>query len=132
MDKKIDYLLGIQEIDEQHQTLFDCIQRIEQSVSSEERWSAVHYGLVQLADFARIHFSVEESLLRVLGYPELDEHILEHRKFSEKLGELREKSVKTDISEEMANFLRHWLMEHILKVDKAYVPHLLKRIGGDS
>lgn len=130
MDRKTDFLLGIKEIDDQHGTLFDCILHIEEAVSREERWSAVHYSLVQLTDFARIHFSVEECLMRILGYPELESHVLEHRQFGRKLDELRDRSVKDDISDEMVNFLRSWLTGHILKSDQAYVRHFLKYAGG--
>lgn len=119
-----DLLLGIEEIDQQHQMLFDCLARLEHAVTMDERWSAVHFGLVQLSDFVRIHFTVEETLLRLHGYPDLEAHIAEHRRFAIALGTFKEESIRGDVSGDMVEFLRNWLTNHIGKTDTAYVPHL--------
>ena len=42
-------LTGIEEIDEQHKALFEVINRLDLAVSSEDKWSAVHFALVELA-----------------------------------------------------------------------------------
>ena len=117
-------LTGIEEIDHQHQVLFDCLARLQESVTSDERWSATHYALIELADFAHIHFAVEEALLRLHGYPLLSAHIAEHQSFVRELGSLKDKSLRTDVSDEMVQFLKKWLVDHIGKTDHQYVPHL--------
>ena len=120
-----DHLLtGIPEIDLQHQVLFDVAARLDLAVTSEEKWSAVHFALVELTNFANIHFAVEESLMRLHGYPDLDAHIAEHRKFSAELAEIKKHSIRDDVSEEMTALVRNWLVGHIGVVDRAYVPHL--------
>jgi hemerythrin len=115
---------GIEEIDRQHKVLFDALDRIVQAVGDKARWAAVHFSLDELSDFVRIHFAVEEALLRMHGYADVESHLAEHRLFSEKLQALREKSLRTDVSEEMITLLRTWLVEHIGKVDLNYVAHL--------
>ncbi|MEW6163922.1 MAG: bacteriohemerythrin [Pseudomonadota bacterium] len=117
-------LTGIEEIDAQHEVLFDCLARLEHSITQEERWSAVHFALVQLSDFARIHFAVEEALMRLHAYPSFAAHVAEHHGFTAKLHELKETSIRADISNEMIAFLREWLVHHIGGSDHAYVPHL--------
>lgn len=119
-----DLLTGIDEIDRQHQILFVCLARLEQAVSSEERWSAVHFVLDEVSDFARIHFAVEEALLRLHGYPLLEAHIAEHRDFVRELGVIGEHSVRADVGDEMVKFLQQWLVNHIGKSDHQYVPCL--------
>jgi hemerythrin len=59
---------GIDEIDNQHQVLFECLKRLEQSVTDDERWSALHFAIEELEDFVRIHFAVEEALMRLHHY----------------------------------------------------------------
>jgi hemerythrin-like metal-binding protein len=117
-------LTGIQEIDAQHQTLFDSISRLEQAVTGAEKWDAVHYALTDLADFVRIHFAVEESLMHLHDYPDIAAHIVEHHHFAQKVADFTERSVRVDVTSDMVEFLRTWLAHHIGEVDHAYVPHL--------
>lgn len=117
-------LTGIHEIDRQHQILFDVVARLELAITADEKWSAVHFALVELTGFINVHFTVEEALLRLHGYPCLDAHIAEHRKFSAELAEIKEHSVRGDVSVEMTGFLKSWLVSHIGVTDRAYVSHL--------
>ncbi len=109
MKWKQEFSVGIQEIDEQHKTLADCVTSVETSVVGRERWLEVHSALIRAADFARIHFAVEESLMRIHACPGLEEHIAAHRRFSNHLEELKHKSLTVDVSEEMISFIRGWL-----------------------
>lgn len=118
-------LTGIHEIDQQHQVLFDVVARLEQAVTAEEKWSAVHFALVELSSFVSIHFTVEEALMRLHGYPDLDSHIAAHSVFAADLAEIKQHSIRQDVSTEMTTMLKNWLVSHIGVVDKAYVPHLL-------
>lgn len=117
-------LTGIHEIDQQHQVLFDVVARLEQAVTSDDKWSAVHFALVELNSFVNVHFAVEEALMRLHGYPDLEAHIAAHRAFSVDLLEIRQRSIRADVSAGMTNMLKEWLVVHIGVVDKQYVPHL--------
>ncbi|MDP2825618.1 MAG: bacteriohemerythrin [Sulfuritalea sp.] len=117
-------LTGIHEIDQQHQVLFDVLARLELAVSSEDKWSAVHFAIVELTNYVNIHFAVEESLMRLHGFPDLDAHIVAHRAFSADLAVIKQHSIRDDVSHEMLVLVKTWLVEHIGVVDKAYVPHL--------
>jgi hemerythrin len=76
-----------------------------------------------------VHFTVEESLMRILGYPEYEDHHEEHDKLIRQVVELQQKlkSGKANISFELLHFLRGWLSHHILETDKAYVPYFLSK-----
>ena len=117
-------LTGIRVIDEQHQVLFDVLARLELAVTSDDKWSAAHFTIVELTNFANIHFAVEEALLRLHGYPGLDAHIAEHRRFSAELAEIKKHSIRDDVSARMTKFVGTWLVTHIGVFDRAYVPHL--------
>ena len=119
-----EFSIGIAEIDQQHMILVDCISLIEEAVGTQARWSAVHASLGRLSDFARVHFAVEESLMRILEYPEQEKHAEQHRQFSYELMALQEKSLKADVSREMVSFLSKWLHEHIVTSDRHYAEYL--------
>ncbi len=117
-------LTGIPEIDRQHQVLFDALAHLEQAVTSDDKWSAVHFALVELTGFVSVHFAVEEALMRLHGYPGLEAHIHAHRAFSADLVEIKQLSIREDVSSEMMDMLKSWLTSHIGVLDKAFVPHL--------
>ena len=121
-----EYSIGIPEIDQHHVQLVDCIRLIDEAVSAQARWSAVNAALGRLADFVRIHFAVEESLMRILGYPHLERHAEEHRGFSRELMTLQEKSLRLDVSNEMVRFLGNWLKDHIKTSDRDYATYLAR------
>lgn len=122
-----EYSIGIDEIDGQHKGLINCIAALESSIEDpdeKQRWAAIHYAIVQLSDYTRIHFTVEESLMRVLAYPELDAHIAQHGIFVAYLKDMERKSITHDVrEEEIVSFLRKWLLNHILVDDKNYAAY---------
>jgi hemerythrin-like metal-binding protein len=117
-------LTGIHELDLQHQIIFDIVARLDSTISTDEKWSTVHFALVELSNFVQVHFAVEEALLRLHDYPALDAHIAEHRTFSAKLAEIKQHSIRQDVSVQMADWLKNWLITHIGGSDRAYVAHL--------
>ena len=66
--------VGIEEIDAQHKVLVDLVNEMHQAIHQRRGSDAVREILAQLADYTRIHFAVEESLMRILGYPGYDDH----------------------------------------------------------
>ena len=115
---------GIQEIDEQHETLFDVLARLQAVVGGGDNWSTIYFALTELAHFASTHFVVEEALMRLHGYPRLDQHIAEHRGFSARLAQLEQQAIRSDVSQHLIDFIEEWLTVHIAQSDQAYVPCL--------
>jgi hemerythrin len=118
MQWREEYSVGVAEIDDQHRDLVDCIAQLRQSISAKQRWSVVHAVLVRLADYVRIHFAVEESLMRITRYPGIEQHLEEHRWFRASLDDLKRKTLSMNISEDMTAFLADWLGSHIMRSDK--------------
>jgi hemerythrin len=120
---KAEFSVGIAEIDEQHRTIVDCIALLQDAVTARERWSAVNAALTRLADYVRIHFAVEESLMRIMGYPELARHAEEHNHFAAALRTAREESLRRDVSDETLALIHTWLRNHIAGSDKSYAAY---------
>ena len=123
-----EFSVGIHEIDLQHKALSDCIDALEFAIFGRERRSAVHRALAKLDDFARVHFAVEESLMRIHDYPGLEDHVHEHWQFSEALAKLKEKAFTADVYRDTIAFIRGWLDQHVVESDEQYALHVLKRL----
>ncbi|MCU7801075.1 MAG: bacteriohemerythrin [gamma proteobacterium symbiont of Lucinoma myriamae] len=78
--------------------------------------------LSELADYTKIHFAVEESLMRILDYPGYEDHKEIHDELLNNVLELQKKVAfgKTAISFELMHFLKSWLSKHILEEDMQY------------
>lgn len=124
MDWSAEYSVHIDEIDAQHKVLFEAITELEHSINhptQQQRWSNIHYALVKLQDFVRIHFAVEEALLRILKYPAMAEHLAQHRDFEAYLHEIERRSLTHEVGEEeIVAYLRSWLEGHIKHEDNRY------------
>ena len=125
MEWKKEYLVGIREIDEQHKTIIECISGIQKAAARYDRPSTDE-GVVRLADLAQAHFTLEESLMRILDYPRLDEHADDHKTFSAHLRTLQEHFVTTDVFHHRLEIFQQWWDTHVQKHDKSYALHFLK------
>lgn len=114
--------VGIEEIDEQHKVLVELINRMHDAIHKRHGSDVVKGILAELADYTRIHFTVEESLMRILNYPGYEEHKEIHEELLNHVIELKEKveSGKTAIGFELMHFLKNWLTKHIMEEDMQY------------
>jgi len=90
--------------------------------------TVVHEILDRLIEYTRIHFVVEESLMRILDYPEYEGHKKQHEGLLRHVSELSEKAEvgNTAIGFELMHFLKIWLTKHIMESDKRYTDHFLR------
>ncbi|MEW8498684.1 MAG: hemerythrin domain-containing protein, partial [Candidatus Thiodiazotropha taylori] len=58
--------VGIEEIDEQHKMLVDLVNKMHEAIHQRHGSDVVKSILGDLAEYTRIHFAVEESLMRIL------------------------------------------------------------------
>jgi len=120
------YRLGIDDIDQQHRTLFDYVERLNTAIAGGDRWLAAYQILAELEHWAKIHFAVEESLMSICCYPDMTRHMRQHAIFSAKVVQLKQESLTKDISGKASEFLRNWLMQHVGSDDRKYAEHFLR------
>ena len=117
--------IGIAEIDSQHKRLHGLLLRLRDAVGK-------HYGyatekiLDELAIEARIHFAVEESLMRLLSFPGVDGHVAEHADLMQQLEKFRKRAQDFEVASELANFTLAWLNDHVDRFDREFVEHFLR------
>ncbi len=120
--------VGIQEIDEQHKVLVGLLNELNQAIH-EKKGNAIGIQILgRLAEYTRIHFAVEESLMRIFDYPGFEKHKAEHQALVEQVIKLQGKlkAGKASISFELMHFLKIWLTKHIIESDKQYAPFFLE------
>ncbi|MCB1866400.1 MAG: hemerythrin family protein [Chromatiales bacterium] len=121
--------VGIDEIDEQHKVLVGLLNDLHEAIMQRHGNEVCRGILDRLLEYTRIHFTVEESLMRILHYPDYENHKHEHDELSRQATELVAKldGKKHAISFELIHFLKLWLTKHIMESDKAYAPFFFEQ-----
>jgi len=116
--------IGIAEIDSQHRQLHTLLERLRQSTDKRYGFAADAI-LAELVVQTRIHFAVEESLMRLLSFPDTEEHVEEHRKLTEQLEKLRKRAQDFEVADGMTAFIQTWLIDHVNHFDREFVGHFI-------
>jgi methyl-accepting chemotaxis protein len=121
--------VGIGSIDIQHKKLIDLINELFKHINSGSAKEAVGKTLRELIDYTGNHFQTEEKFFDKYNYPEQVEHKEMHRKLVAQVVEFQKqfKNGEKDVSLELMEFLKDWLINHIKKTDMQYGPYLLSK-----
>ena len=121
------YNTGVGIMDKEHKQLVDLIETMHEAIRDGATIETVGKVLTEMAEYTDVHFRTEEKLMEEYNYPDIDSHKKEHKKlikeaesFSKKLAEHY-----PDGLQEFYKFLREWLVNHILDVDKKLGEFLL-------
>ena len=117
-----DCLIGIEQIDAEHRKLFSMVnEAMEVLHRAEDEEQAVVELILNLRNYAIIHFRHEEEHMEKNNDPELERQKKEHEAFREKVYGLSldefEGEAGRNVLEELLVFLSHWLYRHILGSD---------------
>ncbi len=118
--------VGAAEIDRQHRRLVDIANELNGAMHSGAAVQIAGRVLNELVDYTVRHFAYEESEMLRSKYPAQEAHKEEHRKLVAEVSAFKQKfdNGTASISVELMGFIRDWLLNHILKVDKALARHL--------
>ncbi len=118
--------VGIDSIDNQHKKLIDLINELFKHINSGSAKETVGKTLGALVDYTGTHFQNEEKLFAKYDYPEQMNHKEMHRKLVAQVVEFQNqfKNGEKDVSLELMEFLKDWLIKHIKQTDMQYSPFL--------
>lgn len=122
MQKK--HWLGIPELDVQHEEIYSVISSLVEAAESNDKWQLVHYILVRLHELLRIHFAVEESVMRLIGFPELHQHKEMHKDLMDRVGQLKNDALTGKNTEGIDLKAKHDFVLHILDHDVSFAEFL--------
>lgn len=127
--------VGDGKLDDDHKHLFNLINGFEWATSGEIHFDILEKVLEDLVAYTAMHFTREEKVQAAIRYPYHDAHKASHRALIRQLHEVQ-KHVKAGsgkkaeegeiIVKEMAGFLNHWLVDHIIDEDLRMKPFLAK------
>ena len=115
-----DCLIGIPEIDKEHEHLFELLNATNAALHVENADVAgiTSRLLNELYEYAINHFAHEEAYMLEIDDPELSRQTVEHEAFREKVtSALAAGDLTLDTAKDLLTFLAKWLYRHILGSD---------------
>lgn len=121
------YKVGHKIVDFDHMTLVnitnELFMRVDRGFSDEE----IAQTISLLIDYVERHFEREEQLFMNSDYPDVDKHLAMHNDIKKTVKDIatiyKTKPDAINI-QEVLEFLKKWLTNHILKADQGYVKYL--------
>jgi len=120
--------VGHAEIDRQHQVLIEIANRLNSAMRAGAGRQVCGSILDELVDYTVSHFSFEEKLMEKHQYGQRTAHLAEHRKLIDQVNRFKAQyGSGSAVSVELLGFIRDWLLNHFLKVDRALASDLASR-----
>ena len=113
---------GIAIIDQQHQALFEAVNKLADSFKSGTASAQVKASMDFLVKYTVEHFQTEEKFMKEMGYPKLSSHMAQHGQLVAKAKDLQARLAEgKTVTVEVTSFLADWLKHHINEEDMGYV-----------
>jgi len=112
------YKLGIEEIDNQHQKIFDLIDEL--CFIDDKSTKQIKKIIIELKKYSSYHFKTEEKYFTDIDFIEKDKHIHLHDMFIKTI-EYYYESPELLNKKKLYTFLNSWIKNHILIEDKKYI-----------
>ena len=108
-------------IEHQHNELVSLFTRLNEAVLNNESREVIYQMTDEVIAFTRLHFSTEEQLMILSGYPEIEWHKEQHKQLLKDALHFREKFDYID-EELFSEWFNHWpfarMLAHIQYADK--------------
>lgn len=121
------FLIGHKVVDFDHKSLVNITNelflRVEKGCPVEE----ITQTIALLIEYVDRHFEREEQLFKDSGYPLVEQHLAMHqdiRKTVRDIATLYQTQPSSISTDEVLQFLKKWLINHIMKADVNYVQYL--------
>lgn len=120
--------VGIEEINRQHQRLIYIANELYRLKLRDGDHHALQRLVDSLINYTATHFNYEELLMERNGYPDLENHKVRHNDLVQDVIRFKKRvDNHEDVIDELLEFVKAWLMNHIMKSDMAYKEHLNSR-----
>jgi len=116
------YSVNISLIDEQHKKLFEIINKAIVAKKHCKATKDVLEILDEMTEYALKHFETEERYMKEFNFPEYKTHRKEHIDFTNNAIDYKNRVIGGDfqIINEIFEYLKQWLVNHIQVTDKKY------------
>jgi len=117
------FSVGVKLFDDHHKVLIDLINLLHDLLNTSLDFVAIDKIFAELVKYVKYHFKAEEAYFDKYNYPNTVLHKKEHSKFVQFVSDSHEDLRTTGYllaAIELFNFLREWLIKHILVTDMKY------------
>jgi methyl-accepting chemotaxis protein len=112
--------VGIQSIDTQHQRLIELCNELNDGLHSKDARGSIGKVLDELLRYTEYHFAHEADLMTKHNYSDKGDHHAKHDDLVNKALVYKKRFDQGEaINTELTRFLRDWLVNHILRTDRA-------------
>jgi hemerythrin len=119
--------VGVEAVDADHKKMMGMINDLYDAILAGCGRQKLSSLLDHLVDYTRYHFAREEELFARTGYPDAAAHKREHEQMAAwmKTAWHRYHNSSAEApSFEVMNYLKDWLLDHILGSDQKFAPHM--------
>ncbi|RDU22882.1 bacteriohemerythrin [Anaerosacchariphilus polymeriproducens] len=123
-EMKEEYLIGIEQIDKEHEKLFEIAEKVYQLLQDKfipDKYDNIRQVLIELREYTIMHFEHEEEYMKSIQYKRMFTQKVEHDAFRKKIEDLEFEKLdekQEEMIKEILEFLTNWLVHHILETDK--------------
>lgn len=124
---KEEYETGVKLFDDQHKNLVNMLNNLLDAMKAGKGKDVLDKVLTGLIEYTVYHFKAEEDNFKKYAYAQAltDFHKKEHDNLTQQVVDFKKRFDGGEmISIELMNFLKDWLINHILVTDKKYGPYL--------
>lgn len=120
---KDEYAIGVEEIDEQHQRLFEIGNEIYDLLENyllPDKYDKIVEIVLELKDYTKYHFESEEKYMMSIKYPGFLRQKVAHDDFIKEIESVEFTAIDEDQDghiKKLLNFIFGWVLDHIIKSD---------------
>lgn len=122
-EMKEEYKIGIKEIDEQHERLFQIAEKAYTLLTNGfivDKYDGIVEILDELTEYAKLHFTYEEEYMQEIGHKMMFSQKIDHHDFIAMLEDINLDEIDDNQEDAIMNiliYLGDWLVKHIIEKD---------------
>ena len=121
-----EYELGIPIVDEQHRAIVAIINSLHCAMRNGFDEHMLEPAIGMAKEYAHVHFRTEEYFFEKYEFPDAGRHRALHDELVHTMFEVGQESVFNQDPDQFVQFLKNWLLEHILGKDRLFRDYLLE------
>lgn len=116
------YSTGVEIFDNEHKILVSIINRLNRAMEEGKGGNIISDIVNELVDYTGKHFRHEEQLMEKFGYETYQDHKKIHVDFVNQVLKVKNDIAtgRVTVSTDLMEFLKDWLLKHIMGTDKEY------------
>lgn len=129
------FVLGIDEIDEQHRTIVEQFSKFSAAVQDGSDKQVLAEMANFLVDYAKLHFATEERYMIKYDYLRIEEQRSEHAEFTrdaeDLLKKVRDEGASRELAVALTGKMVRWVIQHVRNHDRDMVTFVKRRMANE-